>query len=69
MQLRKVCSHPFLFGWPIDPKTNEPVLGAQLVNASGKMMVLDWLLRELLKRGHRVLVFGQFVTMLNIIKV
>ncbi|KXN90773.1 Lymphoid-specific helicase [Leucoagaricus sp. SymC.cos] len=68
MQLRKVCSHPFLFDWPIDPKTNEPVLGAELVNASGKMMVLDRLLRELLKRGHRVLVFSQFVTMLNIIE-
>lgn len=69
MQLRKVCSHPFLFDWPIDPKTNEPVLGAELVNASGKMMVLDRLLRELLKRGHRVLIFSQFVTMLNIIEV
>ncbi|XP_006456421.1 hypothetical protein AGABI2DRAFT_181051 [Agaricus bisporus var. bisporus H97] len=68
MQLRKVCSHPFLFDWPIDPKTNEPVLGAELVNASGKMMVLDRLLRELLKRGHRVLIFSQFVTMLNIIE-
>ncbi|KAF9448749.1 SNF2-family ATP dependent chromatin remodeling factor snf21 [Macrolepiota fuliginosa MF-IS2] len=68
MQLRKVCSHPFLFDWPIDPKTNEPVLGAELVNASGKMMVLDRLLRELLKRGHRVLVFSQFVTMLDIIE-
>lgn len=69
MQLRKVCSHPFLFDWPIDQKTNEPVLGAELVNASGKMMVLDRLLRELLGRGHRVLVFSQFVTMLDIIEV
>jgi hypothetical protein len=69
MQLRKVCSHPFLFDWPIDPRTNEPVLGAELLNASGKMMVLDRLLRELLKRGHRVLIFSQFVTMLNIIEV
>lgn len=69
MQLRKVCSHPFLFDWPIDQKTNEPVLGAELVNASGKMMVLDRLLRELLGRGHRVLVFSQFVTILDIIEV
>lgn len=69
MQLRKVCSHPFLFDWPIDPSTNEPVLGKELVNASGKMMVLDRLLRELIKRDHRVLVFSQFVTMLDIIEV
>ena len=69
MQLRKVCSHPFLFDWPIDPETRNPVLGEELVNASGKMMVLDRLLRELFKRGHKVLLFSQFTTMLDIIEV
>jgi ATP-dependent DNA helicase len=69
MQLRKVCSHPFLFDWPIDPNTRNPVLGEELVNASGKMMVLDRLLRELFKRGHKVLLFSQFTTMLDIIEV
>ncbi|KAF8992608.1 SNF2 family N-terminal domain-containing protein [Cyathus striatus] len=68
MQLRKVCSHPFLFDWPIDPKTMEPVLGEELINASGKTMVLDRLLRELFKRGHKVLLFSQFTTMLDIIE-
>ncbi|KAF8327701.1 SNF2 family DNA-dependent ATPase [Amanita rubescens] len=68
MQLRKVCSHPFLFDWPLDPKTKEPILGRELVNASGKMMVLNRLLRELLKRGHKVLIFSQFTTMLDIIE-
>jgi len=69
MQLRKVCSHPFLFDWPIDPDTIQPMLGEELVNASGKMMVLDRLLRELFKRGHKVLLFSQFTTMLDIIEV
>ena len=69
VQLRKVCSHPFLFDWPIDPDTRYPVLGEELVNASGKMMVLDRLLRELFKRGHKVLLFSQFTTMLDIIEV
>jgi ATP-dependent DNA helicase len=69
MQLRKVCSHPFLFDWPIDPETHELVLGEELVNASGKMMVLDRLLRELFRRGHKVLIFSQFKIMLNIIQV
>jgi len=69
MQLRKVCSHPFLFDWPIDPATMEPILGEELVNASGKMMVLDRLLRELFKRKHKVLLFSQFTTMLDIIEV
>ncbi|KAF9530771.1 SNF2 family N-terminal domain-containing protein [Crepidotus variabilis] len=68
MQLRKVCSHPFLFDWPIDPKTHAPVLGEELVSASGKMMVLDRLLRELFKRKHKVLIFSQFKIMLDIIQ-
>lgn len=69
MQLRKVCSHPFLFDWPIDAKTHNPVLGEELVNASGKMMVLDRLLRELFERRHKVLIFSQFKIMLDIIQV
>ncbi|KAG5637500.1 hypothetical protein H0H81_004324 [Sphagnurus paluster] len=68
MQLRKVCSHPFLFDWPLDPVTNQPALNDDLINASGKMMVLDRLLRELFKRKHKVLLFSQFTTMLDIIE-
>ncbi|KAF8879586.1 SNF2 family N-terminal domain-containing protein [Infundibulicybe gibba] len=68
MQLRKVCSHPFLFKWPLDPKTQQPVLDEQLLNTSGKMMVLDRLLQELFKRKHKVLLFSQFTTMLDIIE-
>ncbi|KAI0338740.1 hypothetical protein BDW22DRAFT_1362441 [Trametopsis cervina] len=67
MQLRKVCSHPFLFDWPTDPVTMEPILTAELVTASGKMMLLDQLLGELFKRKHKVLLFSQFTTMLDII--
>jgi ATP-dependent DNA helicase len=69
MQLRKVCSHPFLFDWPLDPRTNQPVVDEQLADASGKMMVLERLLEALFARGHKVLVFSQFVTMLNVIEV
>ncbi|KAL0578571.1 putative ATPase [Marasmius crinis-equi] len=68
MQLRKVCSHPFLFDWPVDPKTNDLVLNDELVAASGKMMVLDRLLTELFSRKHKVLLFSQFTTMLDIIE-
>lgn len=69
MQLRKVCSHPFLFDWPVDPTTLQPILNEELVSASGKMMVLDRLLTELFKRKHKVLLFSQFTTMLDIIEV
>jgi hypothetical protein len=69
MQLRKVCSHPFLFDWPLDPNTRQPILNEELVDASGKMMVLDRLLSELFRRKHKVLLFSQFTTMLDIIEV
>lgn len=69
MQLRKVCSHPFLFDWPIDPETHYQVINDELVGASGKMLILDRLLTELFKRGHKVLIFSQFTTMLDIIEV
>lgn len=68
MQLRKVCSHPFLFDWPLDKNTKQPVINEDLVNASGKMMVLERLLDELFRRGHKVLVFSQFKTMLDVIE-
>ncbi|KAG2090129.1 SNF2 family N-terminal domain-containing protein [Suillus discolor] len=68
MQLRKVCSHPFLFHWPVVPGTQELVLDEQLVNASGKMMVLDRLLDELFRRKHKVLLFSQFTTMLDVLE-
>jgi len=69
MQLRKVCSHPFLFEWPEDPITHQRVLNDDLVDTSGKMMVLDRLLTELFQRKHKVLLFSQFTTMLDIIEV
>ncbi|KAF9361452.1 hypothetical protein BGX26_003196 [Mortierella sp. AD094] len=68
MQLRKVCNHPFLFDWPLDPKTRLPVLSEDLLNSSGKMLVLNRLLEALFKRGHKVLIFSQFTTMLDIIQ-
>ncbi|WVQ64621.1 uncharacterized protein L199_002788 [Kwoniella botswanensis] len=68
MQLRKISSHPFLFDWPIDSKTNEYVVDQELVNASGKMLLLNRLLGELFARGHKVLLFSQFTTMLDVIE-
>ena len=69
IQLRKVCSHPFLFDWPVDEGTRQPVINEDLVHASGKMMMLDRLLDELFARGHKVLLFSQFTMMLDIIEV
>lgn len=65
----KVCSHPFLFHWPVDAASHQPIMNSELVDASGKMMVLERLLDELFARKHKVLLFSQFTTMLDIIEV
>lgn len=67
MQLRKVCCHPYLFDWPIDSSTDMPKISNELIAASGKMMLMEKLLEALFERGHKVLVFSQFTTMLDII--
>ncbi len=68
MQARKICNHPFLFDWPIDTNSGTFVVNKDLINASGKMLMLNRLLDELFNRGHKVLIFSQFTTMLDIIE-
>lgn len=56
-QLRKACNHPYLFpGAETDP---QPTPTEEIVTASGKMVVMDKLLKKLLQRGHRVVLFSQ----------
>ncbi|KAG7276288.1 hypothetical protein CRUP_015611 [Coryphaenoides rupestris] len=56
MQLRKCVDHPYLFEG-VEP---EPfAMGEHLVEASGKLCLLDSLLAFLHKGGHRVLLFSQ----------
>ncbi|RUS14768.1 P-loop containing nucleoside triphosphate hydrolase protein [Endogone sp. FLAS-F59071] len=68
MQLRKACNHPFLFDWPVDPITNEPTVSQELVNQSGKILLLNRLLPALFERGHKVLIFSQMTKMLDILQ-
>ncbi|CAO0802567.1 unnamed protein product [Mucor circinelloides] len=68
MQLRKVCNHPFLFDWPLDPKTDQPLISNELAAQSGKILLLDRLLNGLFDRGHKVLVFSQMTKMLDILE-
>lgn len=65
MHLRKVCNHPYLFEGAEDPSL--PVLGDHLIETSGKMMILDKILNKL-KFNHKVLIFSQFTSMLNILE-
>lgn len=73
MQLRLCCDHPYNFFNPFDV---EGAMGASdhagepdetIVTTSGKMMILDSLLPELFKGHHKVLIFSQFKTQLDLL--
>ena len=65
MQLRLACNSPHNFYWPWDA---EETPDASLVASSGKLQILDRLLPHLLEHGHKVLVFSQFKTTLDILE-
>ncbi|KAI0970535.1 SNF2 family N-terminal domain-containing protein [Xylaria arbuscula] len=66
MQLRLVCNSPHNFYNPWTYDVNEPI-DESIVTASGKMLLLDRLLPVLFERGHKVLIFSQFKTQLDIL--
>ena len=71
MQLRKCCNHPFLIKGVEDTVTQGLEADdafARLINASGKMVLIDKLLPKLKARGHKVLIFSQMVRMLDILE-
>jgi ATP-dependent DNA helicase len=66
LQLRLVCNSPHNFynpwggtGLPVDES---------IVTSSGKMLLLDRLLPALFKEDHKVLIFSQFKTQLDILE-
>ncbi|KAL6569317.1 putative helicase chr10 [Orobanche minor] len=65
IQLRKACSHPYLFPG-IEPEPYQE--GEHLVQASGKLLILDQLLQKLHDSGHRVLLFAQMTHTLDILQ-
>ncbi|KAK5452418.1 putative ATPase [Exophiala xenobiotica] len=75
MQARLACNSPHNFYWPWKPATSAeeesgdyPQVDQSLVTASGKMILLDTLLPRLFKLGHKVLIFSQFKTTLDILE-
>ncbi|XP_034754740.1 lymphoid-specific helicase isoform X2 [Etheostoma cragini] len=67
MLLKKCCNHPYLLEYPLDPATQEFKIDEQLVQSSGKFLILDRLLLALKKRGHKVLIFSQMTTILDLL--
>lgn len=66
MQLRKCCLHPFLF--PNAEINPDDTSLHDLIGASGKLAVLDKLLRSLYQKGHRTVLFSQFTSVLDILE-
>lgn len=67
MLLRKCCNHPYLIEYPLNPMTQEFKIDEELINSSGKFLILDRMLPEMKKRGHKILIFSQMTLMLDIL--
>ena len=65
LQLRKVCNHVYLMP---DAAPDPYVIDQDLVAGSGKLEMLDRMLPRLRADGHRVLLFSQFTSMLDILE-
>lgn len=53
------------------PEANSPAsedIFAAMIANSGKLDLLDKMLEKLLKGGHRMLIYSQFTTVLNILE-
>ena len=66
MQLRKVCNHPYLFEG-IEPEGADE-FGEHIVQASGKLMLVDKLVKKIIPAKEQILLFSCFTQTLNIIE-
>eukprot|EP01059_Diplonema_ambulator_P003695 TRINITY_DN13406_c0_g1_i2.p1 TRINITY_DN13406_c0_g1~~TRINITY_DN13406_c0_g1_i2.p1 ORF type:complete len:1853 (+),score=614.80 TRINITY_DN13406_c0_g1_i2:658-5559(+) len=78
MELRKVCNHPWLaedaeemylrkHGFTDPSRAPNDFVMRHLISSCSKMTFLDKLLEKFRKEGERVLIFSQFVLVLNVI--
>lgn len=72
MELRKCCNHPYLIKGVEQNETEHLAEREQvfhkLIEASGKMVLIDKLLPKLKAGGHKVLIFSQMVRVLDILE-
>ena len=71
MELKKCCNHPYLFSVcsmeaPLSPNGLYEINA--LTKASGKLIIMQQMLRKLKAGGHRVLIFSQMTKMLDILE-
>ena len=69
MQLRKCLSHPFIQSPALEDRTVDAEQAQRaLIEGSGKLTFLAKILPKLKERGHRVLIFSQFLDMLDLLE-
>ncbi|PBP18613.1 SNF2 family domain-containing protein, partial [Diplocarpon rosae] len=71
MQLRKCLCHPFLYSTAIEEISEadtEEDVQRKLVEASSKFQLLKIMLPKLRERGHRALLFSQFLNQLDLVE-
>jgi len=61
MQLRKIVLHPYLF-------QETYALDRDIYRTSGKLEALDRMLQKLIGSGHKILIFSQFTSILDILE-
>jgi chromodomain-helicase-DNA-binding protein 4 len=69
LELRKCLAHPFVQAPDLEDRNVDSEQEQRaLTEASGKLALLARILPKLKERGHRVLIFSQFLHMLNILE-
>ncbi|CAG8953132.1 hypothetical protein HYFRA_00003330 [Hymenoscyphus fraxineus] len=69
MQLRKCLCHPFTYSPAIEETgLSQEATHRNLIDASSKFQLLEIMLPKLKERGHRVLLFSQFLNQLDLVE-
>ena len=68
MMMRKIVNHPYLIQYPLQPGTEYARIDEDVVTTSGKLLVLDAMLTKLKERGHKVLLFSTFTSLIDILE-
>ncbi|XP_023659676.1 chromodomain-helicase-DNA-binding protein 4-like isoform X1 [Paramormyrops kingsleyae] len=71
MDLKKCCNHPYLFpkaAMEAPKMLNGMYEGGSLTKASGKLLLLQKMLKKLKEGDHRVLIFSQMTKMLDLLE-
>ncbi|KAJ8680225.1 hypothetical protein QAD02_016012 [Eretmocerus hayati] len=67
MMYRHVVNHPYIIHYPMDD-CGLGKIDENLIKVSGKLLVLDAMLKKLKQRGHKILLFSTMTMVLDIIE-